>query len=418
MTTMSASSPSSARRVVRRLCLAGASAGLGLSLVALTQFSSGASAKSGLPPIRHVFVIVLENESYASTFGNPAPPANQQYLDRTVPGMGVLLPNYYATGHLSNDNYISMVSGQPPNLLNQADCPLFLDFVVSVQGPLGQTQGVGCVYPRYVKTVGNQLTDNGASWKDYAEDMGNIPLRDGGTTCAHPLLELPDVTQVAVPGDGYATRHNPFVYFHSVIDNPGYCKAHVVPLGTTSSNGGLAQDLTQESTTPNFSYIVPNLCNDGHDPILSSNPFASIPGLSGLVIPGLTVCGNDPTQPGGITQTSTFLSKWVPLITNSPAFKHDGMLVITFDEGSTSDTAACCGETPGPNTSAPGLGGPGGGRVGTVVISPFVKPGTVDTVAYNHYSLLGSVEDLFGLGRLGQAQTVTSTFGPDVYSNW
>ena len=80
--------------------------------------------------------------------------------------------------------------------------------------------GQGCVYPASVKTVANQLQAKGLSWKGYMEDMGNNPTRDSGTTCAHPAIGTPDQTQQASATDQYATRHNPFVYFHSIIDNP------------------------------------------------------------------------------------------------------------------------------------------------------------------------------------------------------
>ena len=71
-----------------------------------------------LPPVRHVFVIMLENENDATTFGNPSA---DPYLASTLPKQGALMNDYYAIGHESNDNYISIVSGQPPNPQNQAD---------------------------------------------------------------------------------------------------------------------------------------------------------------------------------------------------------------------------------------------------------------------------------------------------------
>ena len=89
--------------------------------------------------------------------------------------------------------------------------------------------------------------------------------------------------------------------------------------------------------------------------------------------------------------------------------------MITADESEGADSRACCGEGPGPNAAQPGLDGPGGGRVGALVISPYVAAGTSSRRTYNHYSLLGSIEDLFGLGRLGYARTVTHVFGSDVY---
>ena len=63
------------------------------------------------------------------------------------------------------------------------------------------------------------------------------------------------------------------------------------------------------------------------------------------------------------------------------------------------------------------MNGPGGGRVGAVLLSPFIKPGTVSTVNYNHYSMLRSFEDLFGLSHLGDASMPqVKSFGPDVYT--
>ena len=81
---------------------------------------------------------------------------------------------------------------------------------------------------------------------------------------------------------------------------------------------------------------------------------------------------------------------------------------------------ACCGEQPGPydasNGIQPGGGGPGGGDVGAVLLSPFIKAGTRSSVAYNHYSMLGSVEDIFGLSRLADA-VGTTPFGSDIFTN-
>ena len=88
----------------------------------------------------------------------------------------------------------------------------------------------------------------------------------------------------------------------------------------------------------------------------------------------------------------------MPKIEASPAFRKDGLLVITTDEAEPpSDASACCGEQPGPNSPLPGITAPGGGRTGTVVIGRCVSRGTQDATPYNHYSLLRSIEDLFGI---------------------
>lgn len=353
---------------------------------------------SSTPPVRHVFVIVLENEGYTATFGNPVA---DPYLAETLPREGAMLSQYYATGHVSNDNYVSMVSGQGPNPQNQSDCQIYDDFVGTGPAYQGQAVGSGCVYPESVPTIGNQLTENGLSWKGYMQDMGNVSNREA-PVCGHPSPNGQDHTQSAVAGDGYVSRHDPFVYFHSIVDDQKYCDTHVVPLGTTSGalpaptppgTTGLATDLKKEATTPNLSFIIPNVCNDGHD----------------------YPCTNQASGSSALADIDSFLKTWVPLITSSPAYRDNGLLVITFDEGATSDTSSCCNEQPGPDTPLPGISGTGGGRVGAVLLSPFIAPGTVSVTSYNHYSLLASMEDFFGLPRLGYAATTTATFGRDIF---
>ncbi|MGH9079002.1 MAG: alkaline phosphatase family protein, partial [Acidimicrobiales bacterium] len=102
-------------------------------------------------------------------------------------------------------------------------------------------------------------------------------------------------------------------------------------------------------------------------------------------------------------------------------FKQGGLLEVTFDEadtdgGNPDNAAACCNQMPGPAAPDPGISGPGGGRIGTVLLSPFIAAGTKSAVAYNHYATLGTIEDIFGLPKLGQAKTVTAVFGRDVFT--
>jgi LPXTG-motif cell wall-anchored protein len=204
------------------------------------------------------------------------------------------------------------------------------------------------------------------------------------------LPNTTDGTQSATSNDQFATRHDPFVYFHSIIDSP-VCHSDVVSMQP------FTQDLASEATTPNFNFVVPNLCNTGHDATCAG------PNVRG-------------TNVGGLTAADYWLQKYVPQIVGSPAFKHDGLLIVTFDEAGTSDATACCNEQPGLNTALPGLSGPGGGRVGAVLLSPFITPGTTNATPYNHYSMLRSVEDLFGVSHLGLAAASGLTaFGSDVF---
>ncbi len=383
---------------------------------------------------------------------------------------------------MSLDNYIAQVSGQAPNLLTNSDCAGgYNDVTPGTLDPNqalypGQVDGQGCVFPTSVQTIGNQIDRAypltiGSDWREYAEDMGNDPTRDGGqadplggTDCAHPTqvngiatddtnnAEGPNATGSQVKStttDQYANRHNPFVWFHSVTDNTALCDHDVVPLGTATTQpdgtvtyqGRLAQDLRHGRTTPRFAFITPNLCDDGHDATCAGTNDAG----------GTT---------GGLVGADDFLRTWMPLILNSPAYRSGHTLVmITFDEGSVADTAAGDNEQPGPNNDNPGyspllnapipaFGGltyydllgvkgltpnveppagtmPGGGQVGAVLLNPdWIKAGsTEDAVTYNHYSALRTFEDLLGIrfggadghGHLGFAAAATD-FGPDVFN--
>jgi hypothetical protein len=91
--------------------------------------------------------------------------------------------------------------------------------------------------------------------------------------------------------------------------------------------------------------------------------------------------------------------------------------MVLFDEASTTDARSCCGEIAGPGSPLPGITGPGGGDTGAVLLSPCIAPGTVSEAHYNHYSMLRSVEDLFGLSHLGYAQLPGgASFGSDVFT--
>jgi phosphatidylinositol-3-phosphatase len=355
--------------------------------------SAAPGGHRGLSAVRHVWVIELENQGYAQSFGTPAA---DPYLAKKMPRTGALLENYYAIGHASADNYIAQVSGQAPDLGTQADCPIWIPFAGQVvAGPYHQVLGQGCVYPAAVPTLGRQLSAAGRSWAAYLQDMGNDPGRDNtistarGPACGHPATGSADRTHRAEKGDQYTARHDGFTFFRAVTANPAFCAAHIL------SFRPLPGDLARVRATPAFSFLAPNLCNDGHD----------------------APCADG--APGGLTQADRFLAHWVPVIMAAPAYRDGGLIVITFDEGS--DAAACCGENSGlgpshPSVPQPGKTGPGGGRIGAVLLSPLIRPGIVSTVPYNHYSLLRTIEDIFGLPHLGDAAMPQArSFGPEVF---
>jgi phospholipase C len=346
------------------------------AIVTLLLLVAGTLAAAPPPPIRHVFIIVLENKGFDTTFG---PSSQATYLSQTLTAQGQLLRQYYGIGHKSLPNYLAMVSGQGPNGVTQADCLVYINVFPGTQTSFfGQTLGQGCVYPADTKTVADQLTAKGLTWKAYLQDIVS--------PCRRPVLNSSDGTLAARLGDQYAARHNPFIYFQSLLDS-GDCAAHDVDLGQLHS------DLVNAPTTPNYVFIAPNLCEDGHD----------APCVDG--------------RPGGLVSADLFLRTWVPRILGSPAWAENGLLIITFDEAESGDASTCCSEMPGLNTTNPGGTGPGGGRTGALLISRFIQPGSINDTPYNHYALLRSVEDIFALPHLGfAAQPGLKPFGADVYN--
>ncbi|MBV8172718.1 MAG: phosphoesterase [Candidatus Eremiobacteraeota bacterium] len=345
---------------------------------------------------------MLENEDNGAAFG---PNSKAPYLAKTLVSQGAYLKNYYGIGHNSLDNYIALISGQAPNRATQLDCHTYTEFQSRGMTTDGQAIGEGCVYPAQVQDLGTELNRQGFSWREYAEDMGNDPHRDG-VACGHPALGSPDPTIKAEPApsggvaDQYTTRHNPFAYFHSTIDSP-LCTDYIVNLRQ------LSRDFESDYSAPNLAFITPNLCNDGHDS----------PCVTG--------------DPGGLVSVNAWLSQIVPQIMASPAYKHDGLLLILFDESDvdvradaatgtlamTGDASACCEEQSGPNVAQAGQIGPGGGNTGAVALSPFIKPGTVSQVPYNHYSTLRTIEKIFGLPYMGYSNVSgLATFGPDIFT--
>jgi hypothetical protein len=369
--------------------------------------TGGGPTTQALPPITHVFLIVLSDQGFHAAFG---PSSQATYLSKTLTGQGELVDNYYAVtgGELANE--IALISGQGPTPQTASNCPLYTDITPGNLGAQGQVLGSGCVYPRQALTLADQLTADGRTWKAYVEGIPN-----GGpgqpTTCRHPALGSADAGQAPSPETAYVTWRDPFVYFHTAIDNAA-CASSVVGLDQ------LAPDLKTASKTPSLAYIVPNRCHDG-----SEAP----------CVPG---------QPAGLTAADAFLAKVVPEIESSPTYKTGGLIAITFDqapqEGPNADSSGCCITSAFPNlptgttgpsgttgssaaptgatgptgtpTGTTGVTGPqtatptGGGKVGLLLISKYVKPGSLNvTGEYNHFALLRSIENLFGLHPLGYA---------------
>lgn len=260
------------------------------------------TASTGVPAFSHVFEIVMENHEYGSIIGSSAAP----YINSLAANYGVAT-NYYAASHPSLPNYLALTAGST----------------------FGVTSDCTSCYVN-AANVADEIEASGRSWKAYMEDM-------------------PSPCYLGASYNNYAMKHNPFVYFDDIRNNPARCAAHVVPFTEFS------RDMSS-GNVPNFAWITPNLCNDMHDCSVSTG--------------------------------DTWLRSVVPQITGSAAFRNGGVLFITWDEGSSN--AGCCGDS-------------AGGQVATLVISPRSIAGYRSRVAENHYGLLRTIEDAFRLPHLNAA---------------
>jgi hypothetical protein len=414
----------------------------------------------GLPPVKHVFVIMLSGQGYMQSFGVPT---GHPYLGKTLKAKGELINDYYSVGPSSLSNEIALISGQGPTAQTAADCPVFDHIAPWKKGKSAQVLGAGCSYPSQTPTLSGELAKKGDAWKAYVQGIDQGP-KGSPKACRHPVFGAGDSGQIASAKTPYATWTNPFVYFESVTGDPK-CADHDV--GTDQ----LARDLKKESTTPSLSYIAPDPCDNGSDQPCATGAKA------------------------GLKASDVFLKFVVPEIEKSPAYKKDGLIVITFDQGpqtgATPDTSSCCdqptfanlngGWLPAPTTTTPTTGTTtigttttgttttgtsttgtdttqttatdctsttpttttrttttttatttdttttttstpttstdctpdagtplGGGQVGALLISQYVKPGTVDAAdQFNHYSLLKTIEDLFKVKHLGYSNDVS-----------
>lgn len=181
-------------------------------------------------------------------------------------------------------------------------------------------------------SIADAIEKSNRSWKAYLENMPSACFTGASSQ------------------NLYAKRHNPFLYFDNIRTNAQRCQQSIVPLDQ------LDADLNGNQL-PDYALISPNLCNDGHNCPLST--------------------------------ADQWLSIWVPKIMNYPGMKENGLLVITFDEGSSN--GGCCGT------------GSGGGKVATLLVSSLVKNDFIDNTPYNHYSLLKTISEAWGLPAIGHS---------------
>ncbi|HVP02795.1 MAG TPA: alkaline phosphatase family protein [Solirubrobacteraceae bacterium] len=342
-------------------------------------------------PVKHVWLIPLTGQTVDTAF--PAQPTDDPYLDGELAGQGTLLTGYSSIAPGSLANAIALISGQGPTTSTLAECPTYTDVKPgTIAKKTGLVSGDGCVYPAKVVTLADQLTGAGLTWKGYFEDMGAGPPSDA-TSCRRPPAGAADPYAAARPGDAYLTRRDPFVYFHSIADTAD-CGSNVVGLDR------LAPDLQSVDNTPAFSYVVPNACHDGDS----------------------TPCADG--APAGLAAADAWLKTVVPEIQASKAYADGGLIVILFDGQPPAPAAPATPAAPaGVATTARAHAraadaAPATAKVGALLLSQYVPGGVKIATAYDHYSLLRTIEAFFGLDALGHAaDKTTKSVAAKVFAN-
>ena len=261
-----------------------------------------------VPDYDHIFLIVEENKAFNDVVGSK----NAPYINQLIAN-GSLLANYHATAHPSLPNYLELTSGTNDGI--RSDC-----------SPPGKSCEAS------VRNIADEIEESGRSWKEYAESMP--------TLCG------------MVNAGEYATKHNPFVYYTDITNNPERCKIHVVPFALlqTDLSGSMAS----------FAFITPNLCDDMHD------------------------CS--------VSVGDSWLSREVPEILKSAACtKQSCLVVITWDENDSGST-----------------------NVPAIFTGTGVRSGYVSENDYTHYSLLHTIESAWNLQPLtsndGSAPIIQDVF--------
>jgi hypothetical protein len=389
------------------------------ALLAGTMLAAAAArpaAAAPVPKLDHVFLIMMENHGYAEVINNPYEPFADQEAQTAN-----LATNYFAVAHPSLTNYLEVVGGSNfgiqddnspdwhnancmPNIAslidnNEADpnpiCPIAgsgtdaytpaIDYTNETSGPPGVLNVNGVRYynpaPTVGETIGDQLVAVGKTWKSYQESL--TPGSADGVNTADGIFNNLTVFTAAEQAMGentgaevalYAVKHDPFAYFANVQagTNPANSLANIVAF---DGGNGLYADLAS-GHAPNFSFIVPNQCNDQH-------------GRGNSTV----FCNYDPNDngtqnglnPALIQQGDIALQKVVTAIKGSPVWtKGNNAIVIIWDE---SDYSIA------PITN----------QVAAIIDTSYGVHGVQSSRLYTHFNLLHTIEAGLGLPCLNHA---------------
>ncbi len=272
-------------------------------------------------PIQHVFLIMMENEETAVIYGNQ--PYETQLAntyawggDANANPQGV---GYYAACHPSAPNYLALTSGKTLQCTSDG----FANYSVN--------------------NLGNLLQTSGESWVAY-EEGANVPCQQYNSGL-------------------YVVRHNPFPYYSDLGGNVtgSVCEQHDVPIAN------LTTDYPYNATPPAFTYIAPNILNDGHSSSAATGDY--------------------------------WLSTFVPKLIAQPWFS-SSVIFVVYDEAYKANG----------NYNTSGYDGMHGGPVYMAAISPYTLGMGPLTQNSSHYNLLTTMEWLLNLPPTGSGKDGTAAF--------
>ena len=298
-------------------------AALGILLLALASPALQTSVTNsititapGSPHFNYILTIILENEGLNQTVGTNCP-GNCTYITQLANTYG-LAENYTDIGHPSLPNYLALTSAG-----NYDATPFNTDCSPLTTGC--QTNALNII---------DSIETAGKTWKAYIEDY------NGGCT--------------ATGGTYYANKHNPFLYYTDISNNNTRC-SHIVDANPGTSGylalpTQLLTDLNNPTVSPDYMWLTPNLCNDGHNICKPLN--------------------------NTVSQANQYLSLLVPRILASPLFTtQNAALFITWDEAATIPAS----------------------KVTAIWAGPTVKQGYKSTHPYSHYSAVRTMEVAWSL---------------------
>jgi hypothetical protein len=326
---------------------------------------AGTVARQQAPRLDHIFVIMLENHSKSSVIGDPNAPFMTRLAKRWA-----MADHYYGVTHPSMPNYIASIAGDNFGIQDDHD-----ENVVNLDR----------------RNLVDQLENHHVRWSAYMEDLPKNKLASFGPTTGGTTYQL------------YAKKHNPFVLFDDVKNDPQRMR-HV------RDYSRMAADLNGDRA-PQFVWISPNQCHDMHGGIydhLKGHPETPCPYGS---------TKDDANDAALKHKADRFVKRAVHTIRGSKAWtKHSAIVIVTDENDYTGtkrtggwESAAGCCDSPyvaagDPRVSARWPGGTyGGGLIPAIILSPQGPHHFVGHGRFNHYSLLTTIEQNWHLGHLGHA---------------